>query len=153
MKLREIIIQDHVVPRLKARNKKEVLEELAGVICEHEPYLDKSELVRVLLERERLGSTGIGEGVAIPHGMLSRVDRPIVSFGKSTEGVDFDSMDRQPVYLFFLLMAPENSSGVHLQVLAKIAKLLKSSAFRKQLMEADTREELYQMIIQTDEED
>jgi PTS system nitrogen regulatory IIA component len=62
-------------------------------------------------------------------------------------------MDRQPVYLFFLLMAPENSSGVHLQVLAKIAKLLKSSAFRKQLMEADTREELYQMIIQTDEED
>ena len=153
MKLREIIDQDHIVPRLKARNKTDVLEELAAVICEHEPHLDRSELVRVLLERERLGSTGIGEGVAIPHGMLSQVDRPIVSFGKSTEGVDFDSMDRQPVYLFFLLMAPENSSGVHLQVLAKIAKLLKSSAFRKQLMEANTREDLYQMIIQTDEED
>jgi PTS system nitrogen regulatory IIA component len=104
----------------------------------------------VLIEREHLGSTGIGDGVAIPHGKLSSVEQPIVSFGRSKKGLDFDSMDGQPAYLFFLLLAPENSSGVHLQVLTKIARILKSSTFRKALMQVGSREEIYETIIQTD---
>jgi len=106
-----------------------------------------------LLEREQLGTTGIGDGVAIPHGKLNGIERPVISFGRSKVGLDFDSMDGQPTYLFFLLVAAsDNSSGVHLQILARIATLLKSIAFRKKLMEAGTAKELYRAIIQADEE-
>lgn len=152
MKLSEIIEENNIIPELKAKDKKGVLEELAQVISEHEPAIDKRSLVKVLVERERLGTTGIGDGVAIPHGKLKGVERPIISFGRSKKGLDFDSIDRQPVYLFFLLIAPDNSSGIHLQVLAKIAKILKSSAFRKRLREIGTRKELYRTIVQADEE-
>ena len=152
MELSEILEENNIIPELKAREKKGVLEELAEVVYNSDPSIDKGALVKVLVERERLGSTGIGDGVAIPHGKLSGVTNPIISFGRSKEGLGFDSMDGQPTYLFFLLVAPENSSGVHLQVLARIAKILKRSSFRKKLMEASTQKELYQTIIQTDEE-
>lgn len=152
MKLSEIITIDTIIPELRAKDKKGVLGELAEVITRHYPGIDKATLVKVLVEREHLGSTGIGDGVAIPHGKLNTVSSPIVSFGRSRRGLDFDSMDGQPAYLFFLLLAPENSSGVHLQVLTRIAKMLKKSAFRKELMQAKTREDLYRTIIQSDEE-
>jgi PTS system nitrogen regulatory IIA component len=152
MKLSELIDQHNIIPELKAKDKKEVLEELAEPIASHEPSMDKGSLVRILLERERLGSTGIGDGVAIPHGKFHGVTQPIISFGRSRQGLDFESMDGQPAYLFFLLVAPENSASVHLKALAKIAKILKNSSFRKVLMEAPTRKELYQTIIQNDEE-
>jgi PTS system nitrogen regulatory IIA component len=152
MKLTEIIEENNIIPELKAKDKKGVLEELAAVISRHEPSIDKGALVKVLVERERLGSTGIGDGVAIPHGKMNGVSHPIISFGRSRQGLDFDSMDGQPAYLFFLLIAPEDSSSVHLQVLAKIAKILKNRDFRKKLMEPGTKKELYQTIVQTDEE-
>lgn len=152
MKLSEIIDENSVIPELRAKDKRGVLEELAEAISKHVLSVDKGALVKVLLERERLGSTGIGDGVAIPHGKLTGVDRPIISFGRSKEGLDFDSMDGQPAYLFFLLVAPENSAGIHLKALAKIAKMLKNSLFRKRLMEAQSRKEIHQMIVQTDEE-
>lgn len=152
MKLSEIIEQKNIIPELKARDKKSVLEELTQVLSRHEPSIDERALIRVLMEREQLGSTGIGDGVAIPHGKLGAIKNPIVSFGRSKQGLDFDSMDGQPTYLFFLIVAPENSSGFHLQVLAKIAKILKSSAFRKKLMDAATGMELYQTIIEADDE-
>jgi PTS system nitrogen regulatory IIA component len=152
MRLADILAEYDVVPELKAKDKKGVLEELAEVVSSHNSSIDRMMLVNVLVERERLGSTGIGDGVAIPHGKIKGVEQPIVSFGRSRGGLDFDSMDGQPVYLFFLLIAPENSSGVHLQVLAKIAKILKSSAFRKTLMETNSRHGLYRTIIETDEE-
>jgi PTS system nitrogen regulatory IIA component len=152
MKLSDMLEQNHILLDLKAKDKKEVLEELAEVITAREPSLDRSSLVRVLLERERLGSTGIGEGVAIPHGKFPGISQPIISFGRSRKGLDFDSMDGGPAYLFFLLVAPENSASVHLKALAKIAKILKNSSFRKTLMEAPTREEVYRTIIQNDED-
>ena len=151
MKLFEIIEETDIIPELKASDKNGVLEELAEVVYSHDSSIEKGDLVRVLVERERLGTTGIGDGVAIPHGKVSGVKQPVISFGRSKEGLDFGSMDGQPAYLFFLLVAPENSSGIHLQILARIAKILKNSSFRKKLIEARTREELYQMIIQTDE--
>ena len=152
MKLSEIIDENNIVPELKAKDKKGVLEELAQVIADHEPSIDKRALVKVLVEREHLGTTGIGDGVAIPHGKLKGVERPLISFGRSKDGLDFQSIDRQPVHLFFLLVAPDNSSGIHLHVLAKIAKILKRNTFRKRLMEIGTRKELYQTIVRADEE-
>lgn len=152
MQLSEIINKKNIIPDLKARNKKGVLEELAEAIASQEPSIDKGALVKVLVEREQLGTTGIGDGVAIPHGKLTGIKGPVISFGRSKEGLDFESMDGQPTYIFFLLVAPDNSSGVHLQVLAKIAKMLKSSIFRNRLKEACSTEEIYQTIVQADEE-
>jgi nitrogen PTS system EIIA component len=152
MRLSEILDAKNIIPDLKARDKQKALEELAETVVSTKPSLDKNSLVKVLLERERLGSTGIGDGVAIPHGKFHGINEPIISFGRSLKGLDFDSMDGQPVYLFFLLVAPENSASVHLKALARIAKILKNSSFRKRLMEIPTKEELYQAIIQNDEE-
>lgn len=152
MKLSEILEENYIIPDLKAIDKKGVLEELSDAIISHEPSLDKGSLVKVLLERERLGSTGIGDGVAIPHGKFHGISHPIISFGRSREGLDFESMDGEPAFLFFLLVAPEDSASVHLKALAKIARILKNSSFRKVLMEAPTRKELYETIIQNDEE-
>jgi PTS system nitrogen regulatory IIA component len=152
MKLSEIISRDSIVPDLKARDKAGVLRELAKAICKVEASLKEDSLVKLLEERERLGSTGIGEGVAIPHGKINGIDRPLMCFGRSKQGVDFDSMDAKPVYLFFLLVAPENSAGAHLKVLAKIAKMLKNSGLRKRLLEARDTDEIYSIITQSDED-
>jgi PTS system nitrogen regulatory IIA component len=152
MKLSELTDEDYILPELKAKDKKEVLEELVDALVRREPSIDKKALVKVLLERERLGSTGIGDGVAIPHGKFPGITHPIISFGRSRKGLDFESMDGEPVFLFFLLVAPENSASIHLKALAKIAKILKNSAFRKVLMEAPSKKELYRTIIQNDED-
>lgn len=152
MKLSEILDEYNIIPDLKARDKKRVIEELAEVIVQTRPSLDKDSLVRVLLERERLGSTGIGDGVAIPHGKIQGISEPVISFGRSRKGLDFESMDGQPVYLFFLLVAPESSASAHLKALARIAKILKNGTFRKILMEASGKEEIYKTILQNDEE-
>jgi PTS system nitrogen regulatory IIA component len=152
MKLSEILNPDNIIPDLRAKDKKGVLEELVDVIVSHDPSLDKGPLVKVLLERERLGSTGIGDGIAIPHGKFRGLKHPVISFGRSLQGLDFDSMDGQPAFLFFLLVAPENSASIHLKALAKIAKILKNSSFRNVLMQAPSSKELYKTIIQNDEE-
>ena len=152
MRLSEILEENSIIPELKAKDKKGVLEELAGALTNHQPSLDKNALVKVLLERERLGSTGIGDGVAIPHGKFRGLKNPIISFGRSLKGLDFESMDGEPAFLFFLLVAPEHSASIHLKALAKIAKILKNSSFRKILLEAPTRAEIYRVIIQNDEE-
>jgi PTS system nitrogen regulatory IIA component len=152
MKLSEILEEENIILDLKAKDKKEALEELAESIASRETSLDKGSLVKGLLERERLGSTGIGEGIAIPHGKFYGVSQVMITFGRSREGLDFESIDGKPAFLFFLLVAPENSDGIHLKTLAKLARILKSSSLRKVLMEAPAREELYKAIVQEDEE-
>ncbi len=151
MKLSELLDQNHIIPDLKAKDKKGVLEELVDVIFCSDPSFDKDSLVKVLLERERLGSTGIGDGVAIPHGKLQGLKHPIISFGRSLKGLDFEAMDGEPTFLFFLLVAPEDSASIHLKALAKIARIIKNRSFRSLLMQVPTREEIYQTIIQNDE--
>jgi len=152
MKLSEILTPEGIIPNLNAHDKKGVLEELSGVITAQEPSLNKGYLLQVLLERERLGSTGIGEGIALPHGKVNKLDRLLVSFGRSLEGLSFDSIDDQPAYLFFLLVAPENSAGAHLQALAKISRVLKDSNFRQRLMNAKSKDEIYRIIVEKDQE-
>ncbi len=151
MKLSELLDQNHIIPDLKAKDKKGVLEELVDVIFCSDPSFDKDSLVKVLLERERLGSTGIGDGVAIPHGKLQGLKHPIISFGRSLKGLDFEAMDGDLTFLFFLLVAPEDSASIHLKALAKIARIIKNRSFRSLLMQVPTREEIYQTIIQNDE--
>ena len=152
MRLSDILSQNHIIPDLKAKDKKGVLAELVDVLVSSDPTLDKNSLVKVLLERERLGSTGIGDGVAIPHGKFQGLKNPIISFGRSLKGLDFDAMDGEAVFLFFLLVAPEGSASIHLKALARIAKIIKSRSFRNELMQVPTREEIYQAIIQNDEQ-
>lgn len=152
MKISDILDSNNIIAAVKAGNKNRVIEELVEVMVETLPSLNKDELIKVLLERERLGSTGIGDGVAIPHGKFNGISEPILSFGRSKKGLDFDTMDGQPAHLFFLLVAPEDSASIHLKALARIAKILKNDSFRKQLMEASTREEIYQVITHDDEE-
>jgi nitrogen PTS system EIIA component len=152
MKLSDILEEENIIPDLKARDKKRTIEELTESVVKSNPSLDKDSLIRVLLERESLGSTAIGDGVAIPHGKYPGISMPIISFGRSRKGLDFEAIDGQPVFLFFLLVAPEDSASIHLKALARIAKLLKDSNFRKVLVEATTRKELFKLIIQNDEE-
>ena len=152
MKILDILDKECIIPELRSRTKEEVLEELTGALLSCKANLDKEALVEVLLERERLGSTGIGDGIAIPHGKVQDLDELVLSFGRSTQGIEFDSMDGRPTHLFFLLIAPENSAGIHLRALAKISRLLKSSPFRQRLLEAGTEEELFQVIQEEDKE-
>lgn len=141
---------EFVIEELKSATRVEVLTELSKVFLRANDKIDCNEVIEVLLGRERLGSTGIGDGIAIPHGKLAGLDDIIVSFGRSKDGIDFDSMDGMPVHLFFLLMAPENSAGYHLKALAKISRMLKDISFRKALMEAKSADELYQIICEKD---
>ena len=152
MKILDILDKECIIPELRSRTKEEVLEELTGALLSCKANLDKETLVEVLLERERLGSTGIGDGIAIPHGKVQDLDELVLSFGRSTQGIEFDSMDGRPTHLFFLLIAPENSAGIHLRALAKISRLLKSSHFRQRLLKAETGEELFEVIQEEDKE-
>jgi len=151
MKIVELIDNNLIIPNLSAKKKKDVLKEMVDCIVKKETNIDSKELLRVLLEREELGSTGIGDGIAIPHGKVKKINNLIVSCGRSIEGVDFQSMDGKSTHIIFLLIAPENSAGIHLKALARISRLLKDSGFRKNLMEANTSQEMYDVIIQEDE--
>ena len=152
MKILDILAVDSIVPELKERTKKLVLEELIDAAKQNKSDIDSDRLMKVLLERERLGSTGIGDGIAIPHGKLKDIGNLVLSFGRSIEGIDFESMDGKPVHLFFLLVAPEACAGIHLRALAKIARLLKNGTVRKRLAKVDNREDIFSIIQQEDED-
>ena len=151
MKITDILDESSVIQDLRAITKKGVLEELSHVLVERGKLPDQEKVVEVLLEREKLGSTGIGDGIAIPHGQMKGIKELVISFGRSIKGVDFESIDNKPTHLFFLLVAPENSAGVHLKALARISRLLKDSSFRNRLMEARDRKDLFMIIAEEDE--
>lgn len=152
MKITEMLRREFVLEELKARNKNDVLVELASVFAKGKIGVHPEAMLHVLLERERLGSTGIGDGIAIPHGKVTGIDQIMVSFGRSREGIEFEAMDGKPVHLFFLLMAPENSAGRHLKALAKISRMLKDPKFRKNLLNAKKHEDLFDIIAEKDGE-
>lgn len=151
MRLDQIFKIEFLVESLSSDNKKDVLAELIHVMIRNGLKIDPSKAVDVLQQREKLGSTGIGEGVAIPHGKVSDLQELVVAFGRSNKGIDFDAIDGKPVHLFFLLLAPENSTGQHLKALAKISKMLKTPNFRKTLLDAESRNDLYKAIVEQDE--
>jgi PTS system nitrogen regulatory IIA component len=151
MKILEILDPAAIVPEMRATSKPAALEELAGTLAKLHPIIDQARLVDVLLEREELGSTAIGEGIAIPHGKLSGITSVVAVFGRSSGGIDFDSLDGSPTRLFFLLVAPEDSAGIHLKALARISRLLKDRDFRERLFAGTTREALFATIREEDE--
>jgi len=151
MQLDQIFKVEFINANLQARNKDEALAELVNTIIRGGLKLDYSHIIDVLKQRENLGSTGIGDGVAIPHGKIAELDDIVVAFGRSIDGIPYDSMDGKPVYLFFLLLAPENSAGQHLKILAKISKMLKDTNFRKKLLKAKSQSDLYKTIIDQDD--
>jgi len=151
MRLDQIFHIEFLKETLTSETKTEVIGELVNILIQGGKRIDPTKTADILIQREKLGTTGIGDGVAIPHGKISDLDEIIVAFGRSLKGVAFDSVDGKPVKLFFLLLAPENSAGQHLKVLAQISKMLKTPNFRKKLIEAKTKEELYRTIVEQDE--
>ncbi len=143
--------EEWVIPDLQGTDKASILKELSSVLVKPCQVVSVEELLQVLLERERLGSTGIGEGIAIPHGRLKKLKEFLVCFGRSLKGVDFDSIDGKPTQLFFLVMAPENSAVENLKLLSRIVALLKEPSFKKRLIGAQSQRELFQILSAEDE--
>lgn len=150
MTIEEVLKESCVIADLQGKTKKDVLLELVGTLKKANLLKNEREVVSVILEREKLGSTGIGDGVAIPHGKLKDIGNILCVFGRSREGVDFESVDQKPAHIFFLLLAPENSASLHLKMLSRISKLLRDTSFRKRLMEQDNARDLYRSVVEED---
>ena len=146
VKISEMLVPSAIVAELRGTGKHDVLAELADALVAANPGLNHAEILRVLLDRESLGSTGIGDGIAIPHGKLKALDNQLIAFGLSRKGVDFDAMDGKPAKLFFLLIAPEEAVGIHLKTLARISKLLKMPSVRERLQAAADRQQIHRII-------
>jgi PTS system nitrogen regulatory IIA component len=150
MKITDLLSPDMVIPELKGATKPDVLSELAKAMAGKHGEIKLNDLTAVLAERERLGSTAIGDGIAIPHGKLRGVTKIIGAFGRHPKGVDFDSLDGGPSQIFFVLVAPEDSASLHLKALARVSRLLKEAAFRTRLLAAKDSDELYSLIKEED---
>ncbi|MXZ75390.1 MAG: PTS sugar transporter subunit IIA [Gemmatimonadetes bacterium] len=151
MSLTELLDENAILVNLKATQKQEVIEELAAALTESGRISDNREVLQAVLEREKIMSTGIGKGVAIPHGKCKAVDRLVGVLGIKKEGVDFQSLDEQPVYLFFLLVSPLNVSGPHIRALAHISRLLRHDNLRKQLIAAEDPRDALALIAEEEE--
>jgi nitrogen PTS system EIIA component len=148
MKLVDVIVPQASVLDMRARTKKEALRELAEAISAVMPQLETNQLIETLMEREKLGTTAMGDGIAIPHARLDHVDRIMVSFGKSRVGVDFESVDGDLTRLFFLLVAPKKEGSAHLLALARLSRVLSHESFRQRLLEIEDVDELLRALEQ-----
>lgn len=146
----DVLRKESVIPNLRSKTKLDVIKELSDRVSSIYPNVNKEALVSVLIEREKLCSTAVDVGVAIPHGKLSGISDIIVAFGRSLKGIDFESLDGNPTYLFILLIAPENSAGTHLKLLARISRLFKEKDFRSKLLKAQSQDEIYDIISEED---
>ena len=151
MKILDYLREEWIVADIQGTDKPSVLREISSLLVKPCQVASSEELLRILLEREKLESTGIGEGVAIPHGRLKKLKTFFVAFGRSLQGVDFDSIDGKPSHVFFLVMAPENSAVNNLKLLGRIVTLLKDASFKRRLMEAHSQKELFESISEEDE--
>ena len=145
MDISELLTPDRVIARMKVASKKQALQELAkraaGITGLHERAV-----FEVLLEREKLGTTGVGHGIAIPHGKLPQIDRLYGMFARLEQPIDFDAIDEQPVDLIFLLLAPESAGADHLKALAKVSRLLRDRGFCEKLRGSASSDALYALL-------
>ncbi len=153
MKIADFLYEEAVCCGLKADTKEGIIRELVGCLIKSGAVKDKDvpKLIQVLLDREALGSTGIGQGVAIPHGKVNSVTSLVGAVGMSQAGVNFDSLDGERTHIFFLLVAPEDSAGPHLKALARISRLLKEKHFRESLRAAKDEKTLLKIIRDEDQ--
>jgi nitrogen PTS system EIIA component len=149
VKIQDFLQPQAVVADLTGRTAAEVLAELCRPVAQAHG-LDAARLVQVLLEREKLGSTGVGDGVAIPHGKLHGLPALVATFGRSRQGVEFRAADGKPARLFFALFAPENSAGAHLKALSRVSRIFRMPAFREAILAAPSAEEIHRLILAED---
>lgn len=150
MKIVDFLRKDNCIASLESADKSSVLKELTSALVSSGDVSDGEAILEALNERERLGSTGIGEQVAIPHAKVKEVGELVAAFGKSDAGVEYAAVDDRPVRWIFLLLASENNTGAHLKALARISRLLKSDTLRSQIDKAKTADEIYQAIEEED---
>ena len=145
MPLTDLVTLNAVLPALKVNGKKQALQEIAAKAAEITGQSDKA-ILEILLQREKLGSTGVGNGVAIPHGKLAKLNKVFGLFARLERPVDFEALDSQPVDLIFLLLAPEGAGADHLKALARVARLLRDAEVAKKLRESRDAEALYAVL-------
>lgn len=150
MKIDEILSKDSIIANLVGTNKEEVLREITDFLQNLNLIKDKETLFNTLMEREKLGSTGIGENVAIPHGKSNELSQIIIVFGRSLEGVDFESLDQKPVHFVCMVIAPSNSTGQHLKALARIARLFKNQNLREGILKLQDANQIYSLLLEED---
>ena len=151
MKISQLLDKNAIIADLKSTDKLSVINELASAISQS-TQASAEQITEVLIDREERSSTGIGGGIAIPHGKLDSVDGVVVGFGLSINGVEYDSLDNKPVHIFFVLLTPENSTGDHLKLLSQISKLLRMESFKKGLISATSVGDIQQIIKEQDED-
>ncbi len=152
MKILDYLYDKTVLTDLEAVDKPGVIDELSGPVAA-KTGIPHNEIAKVLMEREKLGSTGIGDGIGIPHGKLAALETLVIGFGLSRKGIDFEAMDAKPVHLFFLLLSPDDSTGLHLMLLARISRMLKDRKFRESLANAKDSEDVLRIIGEADAAD
>ncbi|MCC7049595.1 MAG: PTS IIA-like nitrogen regulatory protein PtsN [Alphaproteobacteria bacterium] len=145
MDISDLLTPDRVIAHLKAATKKQALQELARRAAAFTGVHER-QILEVLLEREKLGTTGVGHGIAIPHGKLGSVDRLYGMFARLDAPIDFDSIDEQPVDLIFLLLAPESAGADHLKALARVSRLLRDRSFCEKLRGSSSSDALYALL-------
>jgi PTS system nitrogen regulatory IIA component len=151
IRVRDLLSRERVRTDLTASSKKSLLDQLASEFQADRSDLDEREVFQTLLRREQLGSTAVGHGVALPHGRMAGLDRPLGAFTRLVEPADFDAIDDQPVTLVFALLVPNEENEQHLQVLARLARMFDDGDFRQQLLEAPASE-LYDLLVAKDDE-
>jgi len=153
MKIMDFLCKDAIIVDLKSTKKEDVIKELIDALIQAGQLkkIHRDSLIEAVLAREKLGSTAIGQGVAIPHAKSEYVEKLIASLGISSKGIDFDSLDDEPVYIVFLLLSSQDSAGPHLKALALISRVLKDKYFRENLRNAKDSNSIVQLIIQEDE--
>ena len=146
MKITEFLSKDGIKIGMESVEKEDSLKELVGVLAQVKDIGDHKHIIKALVERENLGSTGIGQGIAIPHGKTDKVNELVAVLGISSKGVNFESLDGELVFIFFLLVAPKETAGPHLKALAQISRLLRDAYFCELLKRCKTSQEAYDLI-------
>ncbi len=146
MKIREILQVGKIIPSLQGKEKTDVVNELVDLFKDDELVKDLDEMRNAVHEREKIMSTGVGKGFAIPHAKTNSVNEIVAAFGKLDEPIDFQALDEQPVNLVFLLVGKENLVGPHIKLLSRISRMMNKDEFRESLSKAKTAEEIYSLF-------
>ena len=152
MTLLEILSSETTIVGLKGNSKEEIIEELVYCLDAGDAISDRDKVLQAVVEREKIMSTGIGDGIAIPHGKSDAVQRLVAALGTHRRGVDFEALDGEPAFVFFLLVSPANVSGPHIKALARISRLLKNDEFKKSLINASTPAEVLEAIAEEEKQ-
>jgi len=148
MKISDFLSKDAIIPELKSIDKFEAIDELIGLFSSDSRVEDIEDVRKNVFEREKIMSTGVGKGFAVPHGKSDSIKEIIVAFGKSIQGIDFDALDEQPVNLIFLIVGRNDMISAHIKLLSRISKMMNKDDFRNRLLSASDAEEIYNIFVE-----